>query len=106
MTLVATEFIRRFLLHVLPAGFQRIRYYGLLGHRHRTEKLARCRQLLGMTPRSEPSLSNTTGVPDYRDRVEVLTGVSLRMCPICHEGQMVGIVGVPDCIRPLVADTS
>jgi hypothetical protein len=104
--LVATEFIRRFLLHVLPAGFQRIRYYGLLGNRHSTEKLARCRQLLGMTPRSEPSLSHTTGVPDYRDRVDVLTGVSLRMCPICHEGEMVAIVVVPDRIRPLVADTA
>jgi hypothetical protein len=40
MTLGATEFLRRLLLHVLPTGFQRIRYYGLLGNRHRTEKLA------------------------------------------------------------------
>jgi hypothetical protein len=48
MSLEAAEFIRRFLLHVLPAGFQRIRYYGLLGNRHRKEKLARCRHLLGM----------------------------------------------------------
>ena len=48
MTLDAEEFIRRFLLHVLPDGFQRIRYYGFLGNRYREEKLARCRQLLGM----------------------------------------------------------
>ena len=46
MTLSAEEFIRRFLLHVLPEGFQRIRYYGFLGNRYREEKLARCRQLL------------------------------------------------------------
>ena len=46
MTLTAREFIRRFLLHVLPPGFHRIRYYGFLGNRHRTEKLARCRRLL------------------------------------------------------------
>src|SRR5438552_9891049 len=47
MSLEAAEFIRRFLLHVLPAGFQRIRYYGFLGNRHRKETLARCRHLLG-----------------------------------------------------------
>jgi len=46
MTLSADEFIRRFLLHVLPRGFHRIRYYGFLGNRHRKEKLAHCRQLL------------------------------------------------------------
>jgi hypothetical protein len=47
MTLAAGEFIRRFLLHVLPTGFNRIRYYGFLSARHRRAKLARCRQLLG-----------------------------------------------------------
>src|ERR1039458_2529992 len=48
MTLSADEFIRRFLLHVLPNGFQRIRYYGFLGNRYRQQKLAQCRRLLGM----------------------------------------------------------
>jgi hypothetical protein len=48
MTLQAEEFIRRFLLHVLPEGFQRIRYYGLLANRYRAQKLAHCRDLLGM----------------------------------------------------------
>ncbi len=46
MTLDAGEFTRRFLLHTLPPGFQRIRYFGFLANRHRKEKLARCRQLL------------------------------------------------------------
>src|SRR5258707_10731448 len=46
MTLEAEEFIRRFLLHVLPEGFQRIRYYGFLANRYREQKLARCRELL------------------------------------------------------------
>ena len=68
MTLSADEFIRRFLLHVLPDGFHRIRYYGFLGNRYRQEKLERCRQLLGMavcrttTPATEPP-------KDYRDRM-------------------------------------
>jgi predicted Zn-ribbon and HTH transcriptional regulator len=46
MTLDAEEFIRRFLIHTLPPGFQRIRYFGLMANRHRKDTLARCRQLL------------------------------------------------------------
>jgi Putative transposase len=46
MRLEITEFIRRFLLHVLPAGFRRIRHYGLLANAHRAAKLAQCRRLL------------------------------------------------------------
>jgi hypothetical protein len=51
MTLPAMEFIRRFLLHVLPAGFHRIRYYGFLGNRVRRKNLAQCRQRLQMPAR-------------------------------------------------------
>jgi hypothetical protein len=106
MTLAATEFLRRFLLHMLPARFQRIRYYGLLGNRHRAEKLARCRALLGMTPpSSERSAASNTG--DYRDRLEALTGVSLRVCPMCHEGQMIAILlDVGSWATPAVVNTS
>jgi hypothetical protein len=50
MTLDGGEFIRRFLIHVLPDGFHRIRYYGFLGNCRRARKLARCRELLAMTP--------------------------------------------------------
>jgi hypothetical protein len=87
MTLEASEFIRRFLLHVLPAGFQRIRYYGFLGNRYRKEKLARCRQLLGM-PAYEGQQPVKEAAPDYRERYEALSGVSLRRCPACHQGCM------------------
>ena len=54
MTLSADEFLRRFLLHVLPDGFQRIRHYGLLGNRHRAETLARCRELLAVPVTMSP----------------------------------------------------
>ena len=47
MRLPAGEFIRRFLQHVLPAGYVRIRHYGLLASREREQKLDRCRKLLG-----------------------------------------------------------
>jgi len=99
MTLAATEFIQRFLQHVLPLGFQRIRYYGLLGNRYRTEKLARCRQLLHMTA---PPPAQTG---DYRDRVEALTGISLRVCPRCHLGQMI-TVDVQDGLSAATINTS
>ncbi len=49
MTLTADAFIRRFLIHVLPDGFHRIRYFGFVCNRHRESKLARCRKMLGMT---------------------------------------------------------
>src|SRR6266851_5506117 len=90
MTLSAEEFIRRFLLHVLPSGFHRIRYYGFLGNRYRKEKLEHCYQLLGMTPCNESS-SQPQPCQDYRDRYEKLTGHSLRECPVCHCGRMITV---------------
>jgi hypothetical protein len=103
MTLTADEFIRRFLLHVLPDRFQRIRYYGFLAGPCRQRKLAQCRRLLNMPPppAAEP-------VIDYRDRYEQLTGLSLRLCPVCRRGHMVVVDILPAacCKRPAIADTS
>jgi hypothetical protein len=92
MTLEAEEFIRRFLLHVLPEGFQRIRYYGFLANRYREQKLARCRELLGM-PAPEPADSEAS--KDYSERYEELTGFSLWKCPVCHQGRMLLIQILP-----------
>ena len=86
MRLEAQEFIRRFLLHVLPNGFQRIRHYGFLANRHRAAKLTRCRQLLADPC---PTPERNEAAPDYRDRYEQLTGKSLRNCPQCNQGHMV-----------------
>jgi hypothetical protein len=97
MTLDAEEFIRRFLIHVLPDGFHRIRYFGFLGNCHRTRKLRHCRQLIGMVSPDAPAEPPA----DYRDRYEALTGHSLRQCPHCHTGIMV-VIG---CIG-LVPNTS
>jgi len=108
MTLTAEEFIRRFLLHVLPPGLQRIRYYGFLGNRYRQEKLEQCRRLLQMSPptqeKTDPDVSS-----DYRDRCEALTGVSLRVCPACGRGRMITVEQVsPSKAQdpPRVLDTS
>jgi hypothetical protein len=65
MTLDADEFIRRFLLHVLPHGFQRIRHYGFLAHHYRHAKLALCRKLLGVPIScSSPDAPSTLGQSD------------------------------------------
>ena len=94
MTLAAEEFIRRFLIHVLPDGFHRIRYYGFLGNCHRARKLALCRDLLRMAP-AAPSDPPS----DLRDQVVALIGQSLRVCPLCHTGIMV----VTGCIvQPII----
>ena len=65
MTLDSVEFVRRFLMHVLPSGFVRVRHYGLLANRHRQEKLARCRELLGMavTPPADTAPSGARSGP-------------------------------------------
>src|SRR6476660_9022741 len=103
MTLDGAEFIRRFLIHVLPDRFHRIRYYGFLGNCHRTRKLARCRELLGMAP-AAPAPDPPA---DYRDRFKALTGRSLRECPHCHAGIMVVINSIARTkICQLVPDTS
>jgi hypothetical protein len=106
MTVTADEFIRRFLLHVLPDGFHRIRYYGFLGNRDRHEKLAHCQHLLGMTPLERPPRpGEASSLPDYRDRYEALTGVSLWECPVCHHGRMLAV----EVLAPggaLITDTS
>ena len=54
MRLAAGEFMRRFLLHVLPDGFHRIRHYGLFANGHRADKLALCRKLLDCARRRSP----------------------------------------------------
>ncbi len=105
LPLSADEFIRRFLLHVLPDGFHRIRYYGFLGNRYRKQKLEQCRQLLGMV--SPEQTTPTEKVPeDYRDRYEALTGSSLWECPVCHRGRMIMIGVIHPFAHPAFADSS
>jgi hypothetical protein len=99
-TVPAAEFIRRFLQHALPPGFQRIRYFGLLANCHRKAKLQLCRQQLAAP------LADLLPVPqDYRDFYAALTGKNLRLCPECGIGTMVRIEILPPC-RCLRMDTS
>jgi hypothetical protein len=82
MTLSADEFLRRFLLHVLPNGFMRIRHFGLLANRHRKRKLERCRALLAAPPPAEKAKQSSAAM------MERLTGEDLTLCPFCEQGTM------------------
>lgn len=83
MKLPAEEFIRRFLLHILPAGFFKIRYYGLFSSRQRKLLLRRCRQALRCTGYK----SKFTGLNWYQV-LRLLTGKDLSVCPVCKTGKM------------------
>jgi hypothetical protein len=86
MTLEATEFIRRFLLHILPSGFVRIRQFGFLANRARGKKLALCRALLGAPPPAK------TAVIDHGREFEEQYD---RRCPACKTGHMILVRIVP-----------
>ncbi|CAN5641297.1 hypothetical protein BH20ACI3_BH20ACI3_42150 [soil metagenome] len=86
MTLKKDEFIRRFLLHVLLRGFQRLRQFGLLANRPRRHKLALCRKLLAGA--AGHSVTNQPLPGDYQSLYEIVTGQSLQQCPACHTGTM------------------
>jgi hypothetical protein len=78
----------------------------LAGNRYRQEKLERCRQLLGMAS-AEQTTPATEPPKDYRDRYEELTGISLRLCPVCRQGRMIRIkLPTVVCTSPTSGDTS
>ena len=99
LTLEADEFLRRFLLHVVPHGFMRIRHFGLLANRMRRGTLTRCRDLLAGQPPPEDARPESAAVLLQR-----VTGVDLARCPACGEGRLQITAIVVSWIRPL--DTS
>ena len=84
MTRDADEGIRRFLLHVLPRGFMRIRHYGFLANRHKARALRRCRDLLGQ-PANPPRRSPQSVVQWMQE----VMGVNLTQCPHCGASPLV-----------------
>lgn len=110
MTIDAGEFIRRFLLHVLPDSFMRIRHYGFLANRSKKRDLPRCRELLGLCPKPPEVPLETT-----QEKMVRLTGVDLAECPCCKQGRMRHAAELPMLlvcasqdwrISPKVLDTS
>ena len=82
MTLQADEFLRRFLLHIVPRGFMRLRHFGLLANRTRRGALTQSRVLVGQPP-TEDAQPESGAVLLHR-----LMGVDLSRCPVCGEGRM------------------
>jgi hypothetical protein len=84
MALPAEEFLRRFLLHVVPSGFMRIRHFGLLANRNRAAKLTRCRSLLAPTPEVERDTCSATA-PSGEGSESV---PETKRCPVCGGGPL------------------
>lgn len=80
MTVSAEEFIRRFLIHVLPRRFMKIRHYGLLGNRNRQKKLKLCKRLTGTA--IMPKVPSST-----IELVQKLLGKGISICPCCGSSQ-------------------
>jgi putative transposase len=90
MTLDANEFIRRFLIHVLPDGFHRIRHYGLFANANRAGNIALARQLLGV-PEPAPASGNSDGADRGRGDDEP------NICPCCGGRMVIVEIFEPGC---------
>lgn len=86
LTLEAFEFIRRFLLHILPDRFVKIRHYGFLSNRGHKRKFLCCQKLLGALNKEEPVESPKETWEDLLTRI---TGIDPRVCPFCGKGKMI-----------------
>ena len=86
MTLEATEFIRRFLLHVLPHKFVKIRHYGILSNRNRKTKLKICKKRIGSVYKYRKKELKKKSASEI---LLLLTGIDLHQCPCCKKGKMV-----------------
>jgi hypothetical protein len=85
MTLKAPEFIRRFLLHVLPSRYVRIRHFGLLANRKRKNAIALCRKILGDgSTVAQPNTRKET----WQQQLFRICGVDVTLCPVCQKGRM------------------
>ena len=89
MPLDAHEFIRRFLLHVIPKGFVRVRHFGFLANRSKG-LLAKCRQLLDLSP-TVPMLPTKS----VHELMLQLTGIDITRCPLCQKGTLVFLAKLP-----------
>ena len=104
MTLSAAQFLRRFLLHLLPKGFMRIRTYGFLANRHRAAKLAQCRWAIAQT-------ETKAGDEPLPDIGSAAANDKLGQCPACRRGRMICVLVLPSTdfaiVWPtLIMDTS
>ena len=91
MTLAADEFIRRFLLHVLPKGFMKIRYFGFLAHRNKKQTIPLLRKLINPKAKLPEKIKETVEQMMLR-----LTGIDVTSCPQCKKGKMIKVRALPE----------
>jgi hypothetical protein len=85
MTLQADEFIRRFLTHVLPTRFVRIRHFGLLANRNRKDNIAVCRNIIGV---DKPIIKKEVKPETWQEQLLRICGIDVTTCPVCQKGKM------------------
>jgi Putative transposase len=89
-TVDSLEFIRRFLIHVLPKGFMKIRHFGFLANKRKKENVQLCRKLIGIDSRQPESAKKTSS-----ELMFDLTGIDITRCPCCREGTMIVVIEMP-----------
>jgi hypothetical protein len=87
-SVAGVEFVRRYMLHVLPRGLVRIRYYGLLSNRRRKHDLAQCRALIEEPSNAPPSHSETRSTVELAE-VKLLDSTQPLLCPSCRRGRLI-----------------
>jgi putative transposase/transposase-like zinc-binding protein len=89
-TIMAVEFIRRFLLHTLSKGFVRIRHFGFLSNRHKTDNIKKIRKSLGRSAEGDKIIKQS-----IEEMMLNLTGIDITLCPCCKKGKMRVVFEIP-----------
>ena len=115
VTITAPEFIRRFLLHVLPPRFVKIRHYGLMAPCNAKTKLEKARALISLQEPAEPmmnlkdqELDTPSETKTWQEMLQALTGLDLTTCPNCGQGRLIRrrLIGSEAILAPSIWDSS
>jgi len=98
-TITAVEFIRRFLLHTLAKGFVRIRHFGFLSNRHKTDNIKEIRKFLGRSAEGDKIIKQS-----IEEMMFKLTGIDITLCPCCKKGKMRVVFEIPKNTHPSIAE--
>jgi hypothetical protein len=98
-TISAVEFIRRFLLHTLSKRFMRIRHFGFLSNRHKTDNIKKIRKFLGRSAEGDKIIKQS-----IEEMMFKLTGIDITLCPYCKKGKMRAVFEIPKNTHPSIPE--
>ena len=98
-TITAVEFIRRFLLHTLSKRFMRIRHFGFLSNRHKTDNIKKILKFLGRSAEGDKIIKQS-----IEEMMFKLTGIDITLCPCCKKGKMRAVIEIPNNTYPSIAE--